>query len=286
MNGDKKPPISSEEIGSVGTAARSIVGYELPIQNTRVFSQFHNYITADPKPPFVLEADADPDAARWLKLLREGVLEATKNALACVYYHHNRIAEMESHVTSVLYATGIVERLQACNAAIVPLNTVAIDAEYQAFILASRRSLDYFTRALAAFFRAHFHSFRKFGNFLSDREPLLISNALKAEHQNYVDKFSRSLLSNSTTKSTRDLITHYEYLSAGCLNVGPLGIFFLGGGEQIGHSALVEGKTLTKILAEHKDLLQACIDNLLRTFTVFCRRYYRQKDLPLRDSNA
>jgi len=284
MNNDKGPRISSEELVSVGKTARSIVGYELPIENTRAFSEFDNYITADPKPPFVLEAHADPDAARWLKRLREGVLEATKNALACVYYHHNRIAEMESRVTSVLSATGIVERLRACNAAIVPLNTVAIDAEYQAFILASRRSLDYFARALAAFFRADFHSFRKLGNFLGDREPLLVSKALKAEHQNYVDKFSRSLLSNSTTKSTRDLITHYEYLSAGCLNVGPLGIFFLGGGEQIGHSALVEGKTLTKILAEHKDLLQACIDNLLRTFIMFCQRYYSEKDPTLRST--
>jgi hypothetical protein len=107
---------------------------------------------------------------------------------------------------------------------------------------------------------------------------------LKAEHQTYVDKFSRSLLSNSTTKSTRDLITHYEYFSAGCLNVGPLGIFFLSGGEQIGHSALVEGKTLTKILAEHKDLLQACIDNLLRTFIMFCQRYYSEKDPTLRST--
>jgi len=279
MNSEKRSPISPQEIGSVGKAARSIVGYELAPEKTRAFSEFRNYITADPKPPFVLQADGDPDAARWLKLLREGVLEATQNALACVYYHHNRIAEMESRVTSVLYATGIVERLQACNAAIVPLNTVAIDAEYQAFILASRRCLDYFTRALAASFHAHFHSFRKFGNFLTDREPVVVSRALKAEHQNYVDKFSRALLSTSTTKSTRDLISHYEYLSAGSLNIGPLGIFFLGGGEQIGHSALVEGKTLTKILGEHKDLLQGCIDNLLRTFIIFSRRYYGRTDV-------
>src|SRR5439155_2932348 len=196
MNSERKPAISTEEIRSVGNAARSIVGYELSADKKRTLSEFHNYITGDPKPPFVLEADSDLDAARWLKLLREGVSEATQNALACVYYHHDRIAEMEHRITDALYATGIVERLQACNAAIVPLNTVAIDAEYQAFIFASRRCLDYSTRALATFFRAHFHSFRTFGKCLTDRKPMIVCQALKAEPQHYINKFSRSLLSS------------------------------------------------------------------------------------------
>ena len=265
MTNEPNTPISVAEMSSVAETARAIVGHAVPPEAKSSFADFQRYVSTDPKPRFVTDAEANSNATRWLRRLTEGVLEATQNALCCAYYHCDRISEMEHRVIDTLSSTGIVERLRANNAAIVPLNTIALDAEYQAFILAARRCLDYLARAIAAFFRSDFHSFRRLGGFLAGREPVVVSYRLQAEYHRHADKFTRALFSIGENKSTRDLISHYEYVSAGCLSIGPHGVILMGGGEQIGWNAISKDQTLTKLICDHRDLLQACIEGLLKT---------------------
>lgn len=269
-------PLSSNEVASICDATRKIVGFELPKAARKPFLEFHSYITGDPKPAFMLQSETHLGAKRWNDRLTNGILDATQNALACVYYHHHRVSTMERDVIELIEQSGVINRLRQRNAGFSPGNTIALDAEYQAFILAARRCLDYLTRALAGYFRDDFHSFTKFGKFLTNRKPATVAKSLKVEHSFYLERFARSLLSLGEAKSTRDLISHYEYMSAGVLNINSHGVFLAGGGEQLGWDTIREGKTLSRVMDDHKIFLQACIENLLGKFIAASMLYERK----------
>lgn len=269
-------PLLLAEAQAIVELVQPLVAYQLPHTARVGFLDFHRYLTSPPLPSFIEDAKGDEKAKRWCDRLSNGILGDTQNSLACAFYHYDRIVSMEHAVIAAIGKTPMMDRIREMSSGLALGNTIAIDAEYQAFILAARRCLDYLTRSLAAFFRSEFHSFRKFGDFLSDREPLVISSMLKSEHAIYRAKFAKSLLSAPTGKSIRDLITHYEYVSAGCLNINSQGVFFAGGAEHLGSADLRIGRSLSRAIRDHKELLDACVNHFLMTFVTACRKHFHR----------
>jgi hypothetical protein len=251
------------EISKCMFAIQEIAGYELNIVDRQPFLYFHEYLT-NPEPAFISEWRADQRFEKWYHRFVNGMLNDVKNTLACVLYHHERLRGIESSVISV------VERLQNCTPPLLGStmsfgNTLVWDFEYQAFILAFRRCLDYLARAICTYFRNDFHSFRRLASFLDKSAPAIIGRSLSPLITKYYEKFD-FVLSEGTRKSVRDKISHYEYVPAGTVNLGPHGFMFVGGGEELGISGNFSDTCLTTTLSRHVDDLRECIREVTIAF--------------------
>lgn len=132
-------------------------------------------------------------------------------------------------------------------------------------MLGVRRSLDYLTRALAAYFKNHYHSFRTFPKTLLQLRPVGVATAIVGAHQRHVDKFDY-VLGSGEKKSTRDLMTHYEYISAGSLNLSRQGRLMMGGGENLQPSDGNWEVDLTRVIDQRLNDLNDCVADMVVTF--------------------
>jgi hypothetical protein len=104
-------------------------------------------------------------------------------------------------------------------------NPRALDIEYQAFILTVRRCLDYLAGALACFFLREVDSFRTFPKSLSRTSCPAVAAALIEAHTRHIHSLEFVLAVGR--KSVRNRIAHYEFVSAGSVNLTADG-FFIG----------------------------------------------------------
>ena len=142
-------------------------------------------------------------------------------------------------------------------------NTIRWDAEYQAFVLAVRRCLDYLARAMAAYFENDHHSFRRIPRLLAGCKPTSVASALAAAIERHQGAFEY-VLSDGNKKSIRDLLSHYEYIGAGTLNISRHGFVMAGGGERL-NVAKWEGG-LSPVIRQKATDLHLCISEVIATF--------------------
>jgi hypothetical protein len=255
-----------------------IAGFPLTPAQRGSFLRYHAYITAEPRPAYI--ARLQSSGSRWQT--HSGILGNTQNALASVYYHLANIERIESGVEAIIDSSRVRDTLGRLLSA--GGNTIALDSEYQAFILAVRRCLDYLTRSLAAYFMSDFHSFRRFGNFLETAQPAVIARQLLQTHARHVVHFA-FVLSDSERRSTRDQISHYEFVPAGVINITTHGVLLAGGGENLLPSKSMPQPSLRDVLQLHARNLQKCIDDFLDTFVTASSAYETESNhTNLRDS--
>jgi hypothetical protein len=241
-----------------------VAAFRLTDKQSRAFLRYHAYITSTPCPDYLTALRA---AGSFYQQHVNGVLGHTQNALACVYYHLRNVSQMESSIAAAIEASGVRDILDQFLGS-AGGNTLALDFEYQAFILSVRRCLDYLTRALACYFKNEFHSFRKFGQFLANAVPRSVATALGDTYSGHSKNFGFAV-SESDKRSTRDRISHYEFVPAGVVNITKAGLVLAGGGEQLRLSIPDNRSPLLRdILRLHSDNLQRCVDDLLDTLWV------------------
>lgn len=233
-------------------------GFHLSRAECEPFLLFHRYIT-EPEPPFITQWRADPKKERWYRLLVNG-LGHVQNSFACVRYHQERARAIEVAAHSCFEKAGVQDRLG--NSTVGGGNNLALDFEYQAYVLAYRRCLDQFARALAAYFRNDHHSFRHLPKLLKKAKPTAVAEAISA----VIEKRSVSfdfVLSAPGENSVRDRIAHHEFVPAGVINISARGFILMGGGEELGLQA--GPVPLGEVLARRTEELLACISELLAT---------------------
>jgi hypothetical protein len=137
--------------------------------------------------------------------------------MAAAYYHAARLTEVETNVNRILENCRAKDRLGRATMGIV--GTRKMDIEYQAFVLAFRRCLDYLSGA------AH----------------------------------------------VRNRVAHYEFVSAGCVNLTAQGFFLAGGGEELRLPEKLRGARLGQVLSERIMQLHGCVDDMVDTFVEAAR---------------
>lgn len=244
------------------SAVESIVGFKLAEVDRQPFLYFHNFIS-NPQPAFITAWRANPKLEQWYHRFVNGFLGDVQNALACVLYHHGRLKAIENSVIEIVEKLDCAGVLQ--NSTIALGNTLVWDFEFQAFVLAYRRCLDYLTRAICTYFRQEFHSFRRLDSFLGKAKPNSVARPLIPIHEKYSLLFQFALSEGNRKKSLRDTISHYTYLPVGVINlVGKRGLMLAGGGgEQLGVSQLPGGEKLSDVLDRHVDNLRGCIREMV-----------------------
>jgi hypothetical protein len=252
----------SPEIQGCLSVIESIAGYKLSAADRQPFLYFHNYVT-NPQPDFITNWRSNPRLEKWYHRFVNGFLGDVQNTIACVFYHHGRLKAIE---------TAVIENIEKFdyrrvigNSTVALGNTLVWDFEYQAFILAYRRCLDYLARAISAYFRNDFHSFRQLNSFLRKQGPESITIPLISLHEKYSPLFE-FVLSQGNRKSVRDKISHYEYVPVGTINLSQRGFVLAGGGEQL-HRASSRGPVmLSEVIDSHVANLRACIREMIYCF--------------------
>ncbi|WP_283745584.1 hypothetical protein [Sideroxydans sp. CL21] len=247
------------EIQGCLSAVQSITGYQLSAVDRQPFLYFHNYLT-NPEPEFVSAWRADPALETWYHKFSNGVLMDLQNTLACVSYHYERLVAIETEVIESIEKFDYRKVLG--NSTIALGNTLVWDFEYQAFILAYRRCLDYLARAICTYFKNDFHSFRRLGTYLKKLKPESIAKPLIVLHEKYRPMFE-FVLSEGDRKSLRDQISHYGYVQAGTINLSQRGFMLAGGGEELGFSHASGAIALSEVLNRHMANLKSCVREMV-----------------------
>jgi hypothetical protein len=79
-------------------------------------------------------------------------------------------------------------------------------------------------------------------------------------HQRHLPNFGY-VLSDGEGKSIRDLLSHYEYISAGTVNLTAHGLLIAGGGEDLAGLSL-----LAPTIRRKAHDLQSCISDMIDAF--------------------
>lgn len=252
----------SSEIQGCLAVVDSVAGYKLGAADRQPFLYFHNYLT-NPQPDFITAWREDPKLERRYHRFANGISGDVQNTLACVLYHHDRLIAIEREVMEGIERFNYRKVLG--NSTVALGNTMVWDFEYQAFILAVRRCLDYLTRAISTYFKNDFHSFRKFGEFLAKQNRPLITNRLIDLHTKFSAEFE-FVLSDGNRKSIRDKISHYEYVPVGCINLSQRGFMLAGGGEELGIGGKNGSMLLSEVLQRHVANLRGCIRECINAY--------------------
>jgi hypothetical protein len=255
-----KMVLSPEMINLVEIVVRT-AGYTLPPTKEEYFRKFHTYIT-NPEPKFITSWRASKKTEYLYHRLVSGVLTDTQNAFMAVNYHFEKIVNIEKTVIETLDKRNYKEFLG--DSAVAFGNSLALDFEFQSFVLAYRRCLDLLTRAMSSFFRQEFHSFRKLPKVFISYNPLSVATALIEVHEKYAKDF-KFVLSEEGEKSIRDLISHYKFVNAGAININKFGFKFAGINEQL-FDRLEANDSFSTILDRKLNALGHCIKDMLDAF--------------------
>lgn len=220
----------SKEVQDSINAVRRIAGYKLDVPLREPFLYFHRFIT-DPVPKYIKVWRSDPKEEHWYLQHAGGVLSNAQSAFGASHYHMTRLVQIESDVEAALSKIDFQSVIPTGSAVGVG-GTNRMDYEYHAFVFAARRSLDYLTLGLAAYFRETFNSFRRLPKSIGQHRNEPVAVALLKVQARVAPRLG-FLLSDGADKSIRDLIAHHRHVDVGTLNLTNKGLSFVGGGEKL-----------------------------------------------------
>jgi hypothetical protein len=110
-----------------------------------------------------------------------------------------------------------------------------MNAEYQAFKFAVRRTFEYLAGAVAMFFKTDGTRIRKLATTINGREP---ADRVRPVQARLAVANLETIIGTDDEKSVRDLFAHYRSVDAGAINIlvdaeGEIQIRVVGGGERL-----------------------------------------------------
>jgi hypothetical protein len=148
--------------------------------------------------------------------VRERIFGDFREGLATTRYHLDRVELIEGQITEI--ATKHEAALFGQSNVGIGLHSRPLIAEYHAFEIALRRSLEYLARAIAAYFKTDGNRIRNLVDTIRNRPPLTASRPATARLENA--KIEELIGTRSGPKSVRDRVVHHESVSPGVVNVG------------------------------------------------------------------
>lgn len=194
-------------------AVCEVVDFHLPHETMSRFSRIIEEI--ERKPPMVARlTEAGGSRRDWYSRFGNGVAWSVYEGLAASYYHAENAEELEARM--VRRCTDALEKLEAPDwPSVTELYTHKLNFEYQAFQLAARRTLDYLSVAVAAFFKTDCSSINDLTGALKQRELPEVRDRVVA----CVEGAREDLADVIEKPNVRDEIAHYEAVEAGTLKI-------------------------------------------------------------------
>ena len=158
----------------------------------------------------------------------------------------------------------------------IQMFSTALDPELNMCLGAIRQVADYdiphyLSRALACYFMTELNSFRSFPDAIAKmKKSPYVAAALVQAHARHVDQLAFVLAEGR--RSVRNRVAHYEFVSAGCVNLTAQGFFLAGGGEELRLPEKLRGARLSEVLSERIMQLHSCVDDMVDTFVEAARQ--------------
>ncbi len=145
-----------------------IAGYRLPEGSFRSFENITAWLQLQPRPPELQRLTTEGGARKdWFDVLFWGFFGDVKHGLAAAHYHLQNLEAIESGVYS--HAMGNIPKLlPEKSGSIAGGSSLRLDFEYQAFIFALRRTLEYSAHSIAAYFKTEVKGFRKLARTIGE----------------------------------------------------------------------------------------------------------------------
>jgi hypothetical protein len=118
--------------------------------------------------------------------------------------------------------------------------------------------------ALACYLKVEANSFRRFVASIRATRAPAVAAALTGAHGRHADALAFVLATGR--QSVRNRIAHYDFVSAGCINMSARGFSLVGGGESLSVPSGSERTTLGEVLSDRLDRLHACVDDMIDSF--------------------
>lgn len=225
------------------------------------FDYLHNYLFF-PQQQWLAELRADAKGQRWYSRFVGGIYDGVQSARLAAGYHLENIQAIEQAVRNVVGERNL--SVMAPGTVVGVGSTKKLEFEYHAYILAYRRALEYLARAIAGYFKSDCNSFRELPKILN-RDHGVASQRVRAVYQKHRSSFSFVVSEGAGHISLRDMLCHYEFLSAGTYNLTSAGLKLCGGAEALGLD--VASDQLSDVLAAQISLLDAFLTEMLCELT-------------------
>ena len=242
-------------------AIQALTDYDISPEQAAPFLRFHEFLS-EPTPKYITDWREDAHLEKWYHAHVNGVLGDVRGAIAAAQYHAERLFEIEASVAAFLETTTFKKRLG--QSTMSPGATRKMDFEYQAFVLAYRRALDYLAGSLACYFKTEASSFRTLPKTIRNTKCPPVAQAISDAQARHVGKLGFVLAEGR--RSVRNRIAHYDFVSAGCINLSPQGFFIAGGGEDLRMGPDFRSATLMQVITQKLGLLHDCTRDLIDSF--------------------
>jgi hypothetical protein len=252
-----------DDVATAQAKVSSVAGYELSEAQGKPFADFTRWINT--RPSFIAKWRSDPKTER-IKYLRfmEG-MESCRTGYSACLYHMSRLREMENAVHSILEQYDFSRSIPKGTVAAVG-NMKKCDFEYQAFVMAFRRSLDGMAWGLSTYFNVDQSSYNRFAKTLSKLEPKAVAAALQPVFDSRKDAF-KFVVGSERGMSLRDRMAHKEAVQSGTINLGSFGHKIIGGGDNLGLDDLSSTPPrLSTVLEQRLEVLHSFANDVYRTF--------------------
>lgn len=253
------------------TAMERIAGFELPATTKSKFLAVHAAVTRTPRLPVLASLTVEGESRRdWLKPFTEAVLGHVQEGLAASYYHLTNVESIEREITT--FASAAVGDLRIpMGSGIAGGNTRRLNFEYQAFVFAVRRTMEYFAVSVGSVFKREAHRIRTLAASIEGAEPVELGKRVQLKLNDSLQNLSDLLPPAESERSVRDQLAHWKAVDAGVFNIsaGPNGTFIgiAGGGENIrawDSGAVVEPRRQKELAIELTRLSPVLQDQVAR----------------------
>jgi hypothetical protein len=260
-------------------AMEHIAGFTLPDHLRSRFETIHLYTRQEPAGEAVSHLRPTERRPRdWLHEFRSSLLGHVQEGLGATYYHLRRIEEIEGQLSEFTRKLDLPRNLSS-STSVGGGNTRALNYEYQAYLFAIRRTLEYFALFTSAYFKTDCHRIRGLRGAIEQRKPSRKRDAvLKVLDEALPGMDDVVPLNRSENRSPRDRAAHWEAVQAGTINVSwtpqSVSVSLVGGAEglpspiPIADSDAVLEPTLAPLLRTQVARVEALLFSLLAALDI------------------
>ncbi len=141
-----------------------------------------------------------------------------KKALLNPTYHLGNVESIQENAISLLL-NGLPKIQLPKDLLVAGGNTRRLNFEYQAFVLALHRTLEYFAVSMGAFFKCKTHRIRILANSIKLEEPQDIRERVQSKLEESLKVLPEILSLNEEAPSKRDILAHWKNLAVGTLHI-------------------------------------------------------------------
>jgi hypothetical protein len=193
-------------------AIREVAGFDMPINTKEKFRSLEISMHTSRSLPILKRLTPEGGSRRdWLTPFLNS-REYVKEGMAASYYHYNNFMILEQKIISLgLEKLPNIQTPNGFHTGVHMSNK--LDFEYQAFVFALRRTMEYLAISAAAFFKRESHSIRNLQTSIRAAEPKDINDRINAKLDKHLNKLS-DILSGADDWSIRDKIAHLKTVNA------------------------------------------------------------------------